>query len=177
MVTMPNRLKSSGEETIVKVLGANISIRRSGDDVLDYLEGIGLRAKDMQTPLDRFGRYLVEQHIPRQFAQQGTPKRWAALNKQYAAWKRRRYGNLPKLVLSGAMRKGFKWEVTARTLKVINRVKSGQKGRGVPRWQYHQRGTDNMPARPMLQITEKDRDMLRELAQDWILFETGGGVL
>jgi hypothetical protein len=42
---------------------------------------------------------------------------------------------------------------------------------------YHQAGTSKMPARPLLQITKRDRDKLHELARDWLIFETGGGVL
>lgn len=175
---MPKSLGfSGGKKTVVKSLGVDIQMQYwSAGEMLDYLEGVGLRAKDMQTPFDRYGKYLVEEHIPHQFEQQGTPKRWAPLSKKYAEWKRRHYGNLPKLVLTGRMREGFSWEVTARSLKVVNRVKAGQRG-GVPRWTYHQLGTSKMPARPMLYLTKKDRDKLRDLAREWITFETGGGVL
>jgi hypothetical protein len=169
---------SQGRKTTVKIVGAEIMLGGgiAKADVIRYLNDLHVRAQDMQVPLQRFGAYLVEQHIPRQFEAQGTPKRWAPLSPAYAAWKRRHYGNLPKLVLTGAMRGGFRWETTPRTLRVINQVKSGQRG-GVPRWTYHQLGTEHMPARPMLQITNKDYARLREIVNLWLTFETGGGVL
>jgi len=119
-------------------------------------------------PLQRFGAYLVDQHIPQQFEKQGTPKRWAPLSPKYAAWKKRHYGSLPKLILTGAMRDSFTYQVTPRTLRVESKVKY---------WTYHQTGTRKMPARPVVQISQKDRDELRTLTRAWITFETGGGVL
>jgi phage gpG-like protein len=169
---------SQGRKTTVKLVGAELQIASGVDkvDVLEYLNALHVRAQDLQRPLQRFGAYLVDVHIPRQFAAQGTPKRWAALSPKYAAWKRRHYGALPKLVLTGAMQAGFRWKVTPRSLQVINQVKVGQRG-GVPRWTYHQLGTETMPARPLLQITKKDRDQLRQIVNEWLTFETGGGVL
>jgi hypothetical protein len=169
---------SQGRKATVKIVGAEIQFSGGVDkaDVVDYLNALYVRAQDLQQPLQRFGAYLVDKHIPRQFEAQGTPKRWAPLSPAYAAWKRRHYGNLPKLVLTGAMQAGFRWQVTLQTLRVINRVKAGQRG-GVPRWTYHQLGTEHMPARPMLQITNKDREQFRQFVYAWLTFETGGGVL
>jgi hypothetical protein len=174
---MPKLGFSRGKKTVVKLTGVDVQMQwASTEEMRDYLQSLSLRAKDMQVPLQRFGTYLVEQHIPRQFEKQGTPKRWAPLSRKYAAWKKANYGNLPKLVLSGDMRAGFEYVVTPRTLRVENTVKTGQRG-GKPRWTYHQDGTSKMPARPVIQITNKDRDQLRELVRAWITFETGGGVL
>ena len=166
---MPKLGFSKGKKTVVKLTGVDVQIQSySAGEVLDYLQNVGLRAKDMQVPLQRFGAYLVDDHIARQFAQQGTPKRWAPLSKRYAAWKRANYGNLPKLVLTGAMRDSFTYQVTPHTLRIESRVKY---------WTYHQTGTRKMPARPILNLTRKDRDTLSRIALDWITFETGGGVL
>ncbi len=160
---------SRGRKTVVKMIGADVQMQLySTDEMLDYLQNIGLRARDMQTPLQRFGEYLVNEQIPQQFEKQGIPKRWSPLSPAYAAWKRRHFGKLPILVLSGAMRAGFSYKVTPRTLQIRNRKKY---------WQFHQTGTAKMPARPPLQITNADREKLRELAREWMTFETGGGVL
>jgi phage gpG-like protein len=166
---MPKLGFSRGKKTVVKLTGVEVQMQwASTDEMRDYLQSLSLRAKDLQVPLARFGQYLVEKHIPQQFEKQGTPKRWAPLSPKYAAWKKRHYGNLPKLVLTGQMRESFTYVVTPRTLRVENRRKY---------WAYHQTGTRTMPARPPLQMTTKDREQLRELVRAWIMFETGGGVL
>lgn len=170
---------SQGRKTTVKLIGCEIHLRSgiNNDDFVEYLSALGLRMHEFQPVMERFGAYLVNEHIPRQFKRQGTPKRWAPLSPAYAERKRRLHGRLPILVLSNRMRRGFRYKVTKRTLRVINRVKAGQKGRGAPRWTYHQNGTSTMPARPMLQITRYDYRRLREFARDYLTFNQGGGVL
>lgn len=173
---------SQGRKTTVKLLGADVTIRNGieTDDFVAYLEDLGLRVNDFQPVMERFGEYLVEEHIPRQFKRRGTPKRWAPLSQAYADRKRRQYGNLPLLVLSGRMKAGFKYEATKRTLRVINRVAAGQGRNKTPRWTWHQDGTDTMPARPMLQINPYDYTRLRQFAQSYVtrasVVQGGGGL-
>jgi len=160
---------SKGKKTVVKLTGCEVTIQERGtQEAITYLNTLQLRAKDMRVPLSRFGAYMVDEAIPAQFKAQGTPERWAPLSKKYAAWKRAHYGNLPKLVITGAMRDAFTWEVTPRTLRIENSVKY---------WTYHQTGTRKMPARPPLNVRKIDRAKLNELAALWMLQETGGGVL
>lgn len=168
----------AGSKTVVKVVGAQITLRTNADHAMiaGRLEDLGLAAKDMRGAFDQYGEYIVNKHIPNQFKRQGTPKRWAPLSEKYAQWKRKHYGNLPILVLSGKMRKGFKWQVTPRTMKIVNRVAAGQGGNKTPRWLWHQEGTDNMPARPMLQIGRKDRDMLIKYAHAHLRAAEGIGL-
>ena len=173
---------SQGRKTTVKVLGADVTVRNGieTDDFVGYLEDLGMRVNDFQPVMERFGEYLVEEHIPRQFKRRGTPKRWAPLSKDYAAIKRRLYGNLPLLVLSGRMKAGFRYEATKRTLRVINRVAAGQGRNKTPRWTWHQTGTETMPARPMLQVNQYDYTRLRQFAQAYVtgavVRQGGGGV-
>lgn len=160
---------SDGKKTIVKMTGCTVTIQERGTaETMEYLQALQLRAKEMQVPLSRFGAYMVDTSIPLQFKAQGTPQRWKALTKRYAAWKRAHYGNLPKLVLTGAMRDAFTWQVTPRTLRIENAVKY---------WTFHQTGTSKMVARPPLNVRKQDREKLNELAALWLLQETGGGVL
>ena len=180
---MANRFGfSQGRKTTVKLVGSEVTVRNAieVDDFVAYLEALGMRFDDFQPVMERFGQYLVEEHIPRQFKQRGTPKRWAPLSPQYAAWKRRHYGNLPILMLSGRMAAGFKYETTKRTLRIINRVAAGQRGNKTPRWTWHQNGTATIPARPMLQINKFDYARLRQFAQAYVTFSStvrGGGGL
>jgi phage gpG-like protein len=170
---------SGGKQTVVSLAGVDLYLRfgkLSTDDFVHDLNDLGLRMNDMRPVLDRFGAYLTNEHIPEQFRRQGTPKRWAPLSPKYEEWKRRHYGRLPILVLTGQMRAGFRWETGARTLRVVNRVKSGQRGRGEPRWVYHQFGTSKMPARPVLQVRPKDIARLRELAREHLAFYQAEGM-
>lgn len=168
---------SQGNKTVVKLIGCELTMQTSGDDIAGYLTALGLRIEQLEPVLERFGKYMIEQHIPGQFKAQGKPKRWARLNDKYAEWKRKHYGSLPKLVLSGRMRAGFSYQVKPRSLRVINRVTAGQGRNKTPRWVWHQNGTENMPARPMAQMTKRDWDVLRQYAMEYLTFETGGGVL
>ena len=161
--------RSQGRLTVVKVAGGELVVRYGSidkDDFAAYLRDIGLRMQDIKPVLDRYGEYIVNEHIPRQFSAQGTPRRWASLSPVYARQKARQYPGRPILVRTGRMKRGFRWEARPRSLRIINRVMAGQKGRGVPRWFYHQSGTRKMPARPMLQFTDADRDKLHEFAEE-----------
>ena len=156
--------RSQGRLTVAKVLGGTVSL--SFDDTIDtirFYEDTERRLKDLSEPLDEYGRYLVEKHIPRQFAKRGTPKRWATLSAKYAAWKAKYFPGRPLLVLSGRMKAGFRWKGKKRSMQIINRVAAGQRGNKTPRWQWHQHGTSQMPARPMLQVTDKDLAELTRL--------------
>jgi len=156
--------RAQGRRTVVKVLGGTASLS-FGDtaDVIRFYEDAERRLNDLSEPLDQYGRYTVEEHIPRQFAARGTPKRWASLSAKYAAWKAKYYPGRPLLVLSGRMKAGFRWKARKRSLQIINRVTAGQKGNNTPRWRWHQDGTPRMPARPMLQVTDKDLAELSRL--------------
>jgi len=173
---------SQGRKTTVKLLGADVTVRNGleVDDFVAHLEALGMRFNDFQPVMERFGEYIVDEHIPRQFKRRRTPKRWAPLSPDYAARKRRLYGNLPLLVLSSRMRGGFKAQATKRTLQIINRVAAGQGRNKTPRWTWHQLGTETMPARPMLQINKADYARLRQIAQAYVTgaaVRQGGGGL
>lgn len=158
-----------GTRTTLKLVGADVAIRTSYDsaDIAASLEALSISAKHLQPVLDDYGAYIVDKHIQNQFKRQGTPKRWAALSRDYAAWKLANYGRKPILVLTGRMKAGFKWQATARTLVIKNSRKY---------WQYHQDGTDKMPARPVMQIGKRDRDQLIRIAHRHFRFDEGIGL-
>lgn len=159
---------------MVRIDGIDLSLRFATPDLDQFildLEQMGARGQNMQPALDEVGGYVLGQLIPEQFKKQGTPKRWAPLSPRYAAWKRRRYGNLPILVLTGRMRKGFKIKTGPRSLSIVNTVK--RRG-GKPYWVYHQYGTRHMPRRPVLQLRMKDRQELRRIVLQYSLQRQGG---
>lgn len=163
-----------GRLVVLKIVGAELRFNDGAtDNLTESLDDLVVRANDLQQPNREFGEYIINRHIPLQFQQQGTPKKWKPLNATYAAWKRKHYGNMPILIRTGAMRAGFKSQVTPRTLRITNSVKA--KG-GKPYWQYHQEGTDNMPQRMLIQMVSADRDIYRGFVIDHLIHKQTGGV-
>jgi len=156
--------RSQGRQTIIKSVGGAIKVRFTDPvQAIRYFDSISAALKDLQEPLEEYGRYIVEEHIPRQFEAQGFPQRWPSLKTEYRKWKEKHYPGKPILVRTGRMKAGFSYQVTKRTLRVVNRVTAGQRNR-TPRWSWHQEPSEDSPlrARPMLQTTEKDLVILSE---------------
>jgi phage gpG-like protein len=152
--------RSQGRLTTVRVLGGTVQQSFGAPaDIIRFFDDQESKLQDLTEPLDRYGRYLVEEHIPNQFDVQGTPKKWAALSPKYRAWKARRFPGRPLLVRTGRMKAGFRWKAFKRSLRIINRVRAGQRS-STPRWFFHQFGGGPLPARPMLQVTDKDLAVL-----------------
>lgn len=154
----------------MRVVGGEVGYRFGGidtDDLIEYLEDLKLRMVDLEPVFDRFGEYIVGDHIPNQFVAQGTPSTWAALSPQYARWKEVHFPGKPILERTGRMKRGFRWEARPRSLRIINRVTAGQSVK-IPRWRFHQEGTSRMPARPMLQFTSQDRDKMHDFVEEYL---------
>lgn len=164
--------RSRGQLTVVKTLGGTVQVSFGRPaDVIRFFEDRERKLTDLREPLDRYGRYLVEEHIPAQFQSQGYPKRWASLSPAYTKQKAKKCPGRPILVCTGAMKAGFRWKAFKRSLRIINRVRRGQRG-GIPRWQYHQ-GGKGRKHRPMLQVTDRDLARLTEFVFDSLEGEGG----
>jgi phage gpG-like protein len=158
-----------GKITVILVLGGAIQIGVTDDkDIIRFFEDKETKLKNMKQPLEKYGEYLVTDHIVRQFAQQGFPKRWAQLSPEYAKWKRRHYPGRKILELTGKMKGGFRVDAGPKSMRIVNRVTAGQRRNKIPRWEWHQYGTGIMPARPMLQITEDDMAELTDIVFAWL---------
>ncbi|HLF28224.1 MAG TPA: phage virion morphogenesis protein [Anaerolineae bacterium] len=154
-----------GQKKVLHLVGSDVEV--SAGDVTQFTHYLGdliERFENLEELWKLYGDYLVKQNIPRRFKQQGAPLRWAKLSDRYAAIKRRKYGRKPILVATGAMRAGFKYQATKRTLRIVNTVK---RPGGAPYWVYHQLGAPkiNLPTRPVLQLTRFDYSKLRKLAE------------
>lgn len=172
---MPERRfgRSKGRLTTVRVLGGTVRLSFGEPaDIIRFFDRMGSNLVDLTEPLDKYGEYLVTRHIPTQFERQGFPKRWAQLSEAYRRQKERRYPGRPILVATGRMKEGFRWKARPRSMQIINRVTAGQKVK-IPRWFFHQFGTPHMPAREMLQVTDKDLAVLSGLVWDYVLEEEG----
>ena len=105
------------------------------------------RIEDLSEPLQEFGDFIVNEHIPWQIAQGGTPQRYAPLSPRYRRWKERVAPGMPILKLTGEMVDNFKAGVLENNLQIIDRT-------GYAR--YHHTGTGRMPQRQFIQLQDDD---------------------
>ena len=107
----------------------------------------------------------VMEHIEElQFSSQGAHGSggWAALNPRYAAYKAARYGVKPILQRTGEL----KASLTENTGKSVREMRplEFQYGTRVPYAGFHQSGTNRMPRRKLIDLTEADkRDIMRTI--------------
>jgi len=142
-----------GKTTTAKLYGGSIHFRLSDpgtDEWVKALEGVKGKAQNLQPFFDRFGRYMLEGSIPRNFAAGGRPDRWPPLTPAYQKRKLAKWGNRPILVASGKMQQGFVYEATKRTLRIRNRM---------PYFDIHQRGGGHVPQRIMLLMQRGDKSV------------------
>jgi phage gpG-like protein len=167
---------TKGTRTVAQSRGGAVQVRFTGvslDDYAESLRQIARKGQNVQPAFAAWGEYLVNEHIPGQFAALGTPKRWARLSKAYAEWKQRHFPGRPLLVLTGNMKGSFSWKAGPRSLQIKNTAK--RKGKAY--WHYHQFGTSRMPARPVLQVRKEDRERLKEIALSYLITQTSGAGL
>jgi len=149
------------------VPGGNV-IMSSTDGAAKMAKLLDLRRTQIEnmTPVyNRFGDYLVKFHIPYQYEMQGRPYKWRKLSKKYAAYKKRVRPGAPILVFNGTMRAGFGYEVRGQGDLWISNTQDYAR--------YHQTGTEKMPARKWLQLTDPDYDQLHKFAREHIMREYG----
>lgn len=106
---------------------------------------------------------LVRNHYKRTFDSEGAgvgggPK-WAALSPGYAAYKRRRYPGRPLLVATTALRSAMVGGGSGSLVQSRKkRLDIGLRGRNLKIGNFHQTGTDNMPARPPVKYDKAYKD-------------------
>jgi phage gpG-like protein len=147
-----------GKVTVADLLGGQIHVlpQLDTDDVALRFKEIGGRMEDMQPVLGEWGDYITLRHIPANMATEGkaSGRKWQALSPAYARWKRKHFGKLPILVLTGAMKGGFNYTLGKRSMRITNRREY---------WVYHQYGTRSMPARPLIRLTKNDYKELQAM--------------
>jgi phage gpG-like protein len=126
--------------------------------------------QDAEPAFEAIATYQVEVVNKRQFRQQGSVEvggAWAPLSPPYARWKAKRRPGKPILVFDGDLRDSLTipgdgvWEVWHRGFVI---------GTAVEYATYHQNGTPNMPARPVLGSPRKsDVRAMTKILQRWIV--------
>jgi phage gpG-like protein len=94
---------------------------------------------------------------------------WARLSPRYAAWKRVHYPGKKILERTGALKESVRWTGASLGASGIweSRPAYVRFGTNVSYGQYHQRGTERMPARPFMD--PPDPKVYAPLLRDWIL--------
>jgi phage gpG-like protein len=150
----------------------NVQFEVLGDEqVWASFVGIEERAGDMREPLEASG-HTLEDLAARQFESQGAYASggWAPLSPKYAAAKLAFWGPRPILVASGKLRRiltehGIR-EVTRDTL--IYGTFDDVAG-------WHQHGTENMPARPIIVVGPVEREEIDGHFRAWMASVIDGG--
>lgn len=118
----------------------------------------------MDTRVNIFGRTFSQQGLD------GAP--WAALSPRYAAYKTRRRPGAPIMVFDGDLRDSM---TTPRGGIMESWDKGFTVGTDVPYATYHQNGTPNMPARPLIGGMQRaDQRRLVKIMQRYIVEGTRG---
>lgn len=128
-------------------------------------------ARNVEDASEAFGAMADHQRTiwEKQFSTEGRytgPGRWEPLNFDYARWKSRHFPGKPILQRTGVLydsltKRPFGVEEIDPHFIIM--------GTDVPYAQYHQEGTDHMPARPILGAPPKsDIAVFAKILQSWI---------
>lgn len=154
-----------GRNTTVKLLGGTLYVNvpgRGTQHIRDRAMHIKARSENLKPLFSAYGEYLLGR-IDKSFRYEGLPRRWQPLAQSTVKDRiRRGYGSGPILQRTGRLRRGFRKQVTPRTLQISNPVSA----RGVNLFAVHQQGTRTIPARPMLRITRVERAALSRLIEE-----------
>ena len=154
-----------------------LSFNLNGDQLLlRELRGWQIRALDARPAFELMADAFGEAEA-RQFDSEGAygSGGWAPLSPAYAAWKERHYPGKPILERTGALRHAL----TQRPFGVEHIEPhfgefglSANVSTGPFYGQFHQDGTDNMPARPVVAFPESLKREFVKIMQAWLV---GGG--
>jgi phage gpG-like protein len=149
---MEIHFEGAGAEPFARVL------RKFGDNLADA------------TPaFEAMAEYQVGTVNKRQFDEQGSVEtgKWAPLSPPYARFKARVRPGRPILVFDGDLRR----EMTVPGKGVYEVWPKGMTvGTDIDYAKYHQKGTPNMPARPLMgKAREADKRRFEKILQRWIV--------
>lgn len=144
--------------------GLTLSFAINGD--VQYARGFQAYAHevaDLSEPLERIGDDL-QKHVGQQFGTEGghSGEPWAQLSPKYAAWKEEHFPGMPILVATGDMRAAALSPeaifVTGDSLTYSVEAPAG----------WHQDGTENMPARPLVRLPSRVRRGWDRIVVEWL---------
>lgn len=139
-----------GRQTRIKFVGGELNVKVNGEEnILANLTGIAKRSTDLRIPFEAFRPVWIDA-IQDAFDAGGDPVPWPELSPAYAGWKATAAPGKPIMRLSDRLYDSL----TSQTSDTIwfAGPRSVQLGTRVPYFIYHQEGTQNMPARPVLTL-------------------------
>ncbi|MGW5074070.1 phage virion morphogenesis protein [Rhodococcus sp. NPDC004095] len=126
-----------------------VRVKISGDkQVREMLHGIGLDIDDLHPAMQDVGKYLKGFYGGEVFASRGQVigEPWRRLSEPYASRKAKRYRK-GVLVATGAMQKAFTYSTTNTSATITNKDR---------KFEWHQAGTNTIPARVMMKLEDGD---------------------
>ncbi len=146
-----------------RVFGLVISLDGQFQSI-HYLEGLSRDISDFR-PYFRRVDVQLRQFFTRQFAREGQGPRhgnWKKLSKGYGKRKRQLRPGRKKLVFDGTMRRALTRKADSHGLRIMTKDQYAFGTKGIPYASTHQKGYDNIPARPMIDLDKRFRDQLRK---------------
>jgi phage gpG-like protein len=135
------------------------------ENVKDSLEDIRRRSKDFR-PVFKDIQKDLEELWSNNFLEMGLPSGgWKPLDAEYGSWKSRNVPGAPIMQRSGTL---FRSLATLRGNPNQIRLKSATFGTDVKYADFHQTGTKNMPARPVVFVPEKYERKWSRMAADYM---------
>lgn len=156
-----------GKQTRIKLVGGEMTFSMSDPQFVELrrpLDHYRTASRDFSPVYEWFAMYH-RRAIARNFAAEGRPKHWPALQPATIDDRiRSGYGAGPILVRSGAMKRGFKFTWGPRAYQVTNTQAY---------FWYHQEGAPNanIPARPMIVLLPQDQAQFTRRAREHLMPE------
>ena len=126
--------------------------------------------RDLSEPLEEIGE-LIRQAIGEEFATSGARggAPWAPLSADYEEWKTAHFPGRPLLVQSGSMRRALLSKAAFRVTedRLIYAPESASASHPEIAG-FHQRGTEDMPLRKMVEVTRADRRSFERTVHEWL---------
>jgi phage gpG-like protein len=127
----------------------------------------GREVDDMREPLGQVADVILES-VREQFATEGAHglgEKWHPLEPGYEAWKEQHYPGRSILVRTGELVTQAidkRRTTTIEPRRLVYEIDSDYAG-------YHQRGTEHMPARPIVALTYSDRRDVDRIFHEWLI--------
>jgi phage gpG-like protein len=134
---------------------------RGDKETRSKLQRLGSKLNNMNSAMDKIGGDLKSYYGNRAFTSQGDVfgQPWRGLSSRYAVQKRKRWGNRPLLVASGAMQKSFYYKADNNSVLISNKS---------PYFKYHQSSAARykLPRRQMMGINSAVKTIVGDIIRD-----------
>lgn len=136
------------------------------EDVQSLVEDVQARCTDLK-PVFRWAKEVLKKSFSENFTDNGLPVGgWSPLDAEYAAWKARALPGRTTLIRSGELFRSL--SELSDSVNEINKL-SATFGTGIEYAEFHQYGTDRMPKRQILFISQSFVDDFAQKLANYIV--------